>query len=352
MSDYVSINIQEIEPAQSVHHSMRTKKVTYLVANPNTVTNFRHDLELLNDAPDVIEQVAEYFKFRKLDINEDYKKHTNNRNIPKNTKLYQEAIISFGRERFEQNNQADILKATEDFCIKFENKYGCKILMTSLHLDEGHKNENGTIQHNYHTHLLIENYNFNTHKTCLQKLDYRKLQTELAQSFEHLGFERGDPEKKAIRLEHRQYRTMKEHEALSLETKNQNNVNSSSKLTEKAKEEISATVQNMVADAFNEGRNSFALGLESLNNNALRSVALKSIKLPEKSIKHVGYKPDKSNVLATIEQSIQADSSRNLTVVNPVEKIVKIGNSSNLEQLQTTQNQANIIQNHLTLDFH
>lgn len=212
MSDYISINVQEIEPAQSVHHSARTKTVTYLVANPNTVTNYRHDLASLNENTNNIDNVADYFKERELEIKQDYKQHIK-QSMKANTKLYQEAVISFGRERFEQNNQSDILKATEDFCLEFEKKYNVKILMSSLHLDEGHKDENGTIQHNYHTHLLIENYSFDTHKTGMRKVDFRTLQTELAQSFEHLGFVRGDPEKKAVRLEHREYRAMKEQES-------------------------------------------------------------------------------------------------------------------------------------------
>lgn len=212
MSDYISINVQETEPAQSIHHSARTKTVTYLVANPHTITNYRHDLTSLNTNPNEIENIKDYFNVRKDEISQDYKQHIK-QTMKSNTKLYQEAVISFGRERFEQNNQADILKATEDFCLEFEQKYNVKILMTSLHLDEGHKDENGTIQHNYHTHLLIENYSFDTHKTGMRKVDYRKLQTDLAKSFEHLGFVRGDPEKKAQRLEHREYRATKEQEA-------------------------------------------------------------------------------------------------------------------------------------------
>lgn len=211
MSDYISINVQECEPAQSVHHSARTKTVTYLVSNPSTITTFRHDLDSLNHAQNEINDVADYFKSRTEDIKQDYKEN-NNRALQKNTKLYQEAVISFGRERFEKNNQDDILKATEDFCNDFELKYNVKILMTSLHLDEGHKDDTGKIQHNYHAHLLIENYSFDTHKTGMRKVDYRKLQTELAESFEHLGFVRGDPEKKTERLEHREYRAKKEQE--------------------------------------------------------------------------------------------------------------------------------------------
>lgn len=210
MSNYISINIQTaISPSQSVHHSNRSSYISYLVSEPNTITKYRHELSSANIDKSDLNRVGQYFELRSTDIADDYKKH-NQRSMQKNTKLYQEAVISFGRECFEQNNQDDILKATEDFCNDFEQKYKVRVLMSSLHLDEGHKDSDGKIQHNYHTHLLIENYSFDTHKTGMRKVDYRKLQTELAERFEHLGFIRGDPERKAQRLEHREYREMME----------------------------------------------------------------------------------------------------------------------------------------------
>jgi hypothetical protein len=210
MSNYISINIQAApSPSQCIHHSNRSTYISYLVSEPNTVTKYCHELSSANIDKSDLNRVGQYFELRSIDIADDYKNH-NQRSMQKNTKLYQEAVISFGRECFEQNNQDDILKATENFCNDFEQKYKVKVLMSSLHLDEGHKDNNGKIQHNYHAHLLIENYSFNTHKTGMRKVDYRKLQTELAESFEHLGFIRGDPERKAQRLEHREYREMME----------------------------------------------------------------------------------------------------------------------------------------------
>jgi hypothetical protein len=233
MSNLISINVQEIEPAQSVHHSARTKTVSYLVSSPDTITTYRHDLISANIDKYELDDVRDYFEVRQLKINTDYKETHNNRNIKKDTKLYQEAVISFGREQFENCDQSEILKSLENFSDNFENKYGCKVLMTSLHLDEGHKSPTGEIKYNYHAHVLIENYSFETHKTCLQKLDYRKLQTDLAKDFEHLGFERGKDYKtlqqaenqlakeehrkpktvKPVRLEHREYREMKESQS-------------------------------------------------------------------------------------------------------------------------------------------
>ena len=234
MSNLISINVQEIEPAQSVHHSARTKTVSYLVSSPDTITTYRHDLTSANIDKSELDDVRDYFEVKTLTIKSDYKEHSKrHQKMQDKTKLYQEAVISFGREQFENCDQSEILKSLESFSDNFEQKYGCKILMTSLHLDEGHKSKDGTIEHNYHAHVLIENYSFETHKTCLQKLDYRKLQTDLAKDFEHLGFERGkdytalqqaenqlakEEHRKAktvkpVRLEHREYREMKESQS-------------------------------------------------------------------------------------------------------------------------------------------
>lgn len=154
-----------------------------------------------------LDRVGQYFDLRTADISEDYKLH-NQRSMQKNTKLYHEAVVSFGREAFEQNNQSSVLESLENFCNNFEQKYNVKVLMTSLHLDEGHITKEADIKHNYHAHILIENYSFETHKTGMRTVDYRTLQTDLANEFQPLGFERGDPERKAQRLEHKQYKEM------------------------------------------------------------------------------------------------------------------------------------------------
>jgi hypothetical protein len=173
MSNLISVNVQECTPATSIcHNSIDRSNISYLVTTPNTISNYRHDLKDFNENLEISKnEIYDYFKLRQLEINTDYKETHNNRNIKKDTKLYQEAVISFGREQFENCDQSEILKSLENFSDNFEQKYGCKILMTSLHLDEGHKSKDGTIEHNYHAHVLIENYSFETHKTCLQKLD-------------------------------------------------------------------------------------------------------------------------------------------------------------------------------------
>ena len=198
MGGTVGINIQVCNDVQqAVHHSIRetAKPISYLMTDPHTLTNFFHGCDKNTD-----------WKNRELMILDDYKKHQK-RALKKDTKLYQEGVIWFTPpEHFESCKLDEIQKSLDDFCKSFEKEHGCKILMSSLHLDEGHK-ESG--KHNYHAHILVENYSFDTHKTCLQKLDYRKLQGKLADQFHDLGFERGDPERHAVRLEHAQYRQMK-----------------------------------------------------------------------------------------------------------------------------------------------
>ena len=198
------------------------------------MNDFRHDLKSINSDKSSIDKIGDYFELRKAEINQDYKEHNNNRNIKKGTKLYQEGVITFGRNQFDKTSPSDITTAAHKFCDSFEKKHGCKILMASLHMDEGHKDNTDSDKHNYHIHVLIENYSFNTHKTCLQKLSYSELQTDLAKDFEHLGFQRGKDYKKLqeqenkqaalegrepvkvkpVHLRHKEYREMKERERL------------------------------------------------------------------------------------------------------------------------------------------
>lgn len=177
MSNLLSINIQHCEsPALAIFHNLHSREnISYLIQPPNTITKHYHQLESIS-IQNSRDEVFEFFAKRQVAIAGDYKKNNNNRSIKKDTKLYQEAVISFGREQFEKHTPEQISQQIDIFCENFAKKYGCKILMSSLHLDEGHKSE-GELLHNYHAHILIENYNFDTHKTCLQKLDYRKLQT-------------------------------------------------------------------------------------------------------------------------------------------------------------------------------
>lgn len=122
-----------------------------------------------------------------------------------------------------------------DYCVKFadtlEQKTGAKIHMVSLHLDEGHLDDAGILQHNYHAHFLLVNYNQTIHKSALRNArmlveeykteiktytnkagetkqktikskeptgnqiealyDFKQIQNDLGQHFAGLGFTRG-----------------------------------------------------------------------------------------------------------------------------------------------------------------
>lgn len=266
MSNYVSINIAEIDPTGAVFHNERVELPYYIFKDEKRpVTKYRHILEPLNKNKNIFNKLknqleqnrllndddekkqsrknilayennklAQFFIHRQNEIEIDYKNRYK-RALQKSTKLYQEAIIIFSEEQFLKCSKEDIENSITSFCDDFEEKYGCKILYTSLHLDEGHtedveKIENGEIKtipkkvYNTHAHFLIENYNFETHKTCLQRLDYRKLQTEIASHFASLGFIRGESQyamtvngefskdkiKHTARLDHKQYRRVME----------------------------------------------------------------------------------------------------------------------------------------------
>lgn len=182
-------------------HSLRKQKnpPKYLLnGEPKPIVNYRHG--------EPIE-----WRNRIKNIHADYLKE-NKQTIRKTTKLYQEACIVFSVDQFEKCKVEDIENYIKSFCDKFEKEHKCKILYSSLHLDEGReeKDENGEktgkVIKNPHAHFMIENYNFEKHKTTLQNLDYRKLQTEIATHFSELGFIRGDPDKHAVRLEQEEWR--------------------------------------------------------------------------------------------------------------------------------------------------
>ncbi|MFW2306054.1 hypothetical protein [Aliarcobacter butzleri] len=75
---------------------------------------------------------------------------------------------------------------------KLEETFGFTPLRIDIHRDEGYVNENGQVQPNYHCHILMHNFHFDTKRAIssnLEKKDYRKMQ-DLAQfSFKEKGFD-------------------------------------------------------------------------------------------------------------------------------------------------------------------
>ena len=189
MSDLISINIENLESlSKSFSHNLRMKPPSYLIDESDKNIDVAY-----------IEQLTTFKKKEDFDefqdnltnkIKNDYLKH-NKQKMQEKTILFKEAVISFGREQFKNCDVKDINKALTNFVENFENKYKVKVLSHSIHLDEGHLNEKGEKEHNYHAHFQIANFDFKTHKTGMRKVNYSNLQTELFDAFKHLGFKRG-----------------------------------------------------------------------------------------------------------------------------------------------------------------
>jgi hypothetical protein len=226
-------NGRSVSGGGAVFHTERLRKEDRLNLKtaPNTITLYRHGLEEV----DKKDQKAVYGYFHNLEnsIKQDYQKHSHrNRKWQDKNELFYEGIIAFGRDKFEKvNNPQQIMEYCTNYCNLLEEKTGAKIHMVSLHLDEGHLNEEGQLQHNYHAHFLLVNYNETTHKSALRNAkiladeyrteiktyttksgetkqktvktkeptgnqievlyDFKQIQNDLGKHFAPLGFERG-----------------------------------------------------------------------------------------------------------------------------------------------------------------
>lgn len=199
MSNLISANIQKLlKLSQSFAHNLRFQKPSYLVDDTKNIHQTAN-IELFKNIEDRLKNKSLEYKKEFIDrcqfkleqtIKADYLKH-NKQKMQAKTELLHECVISFGREQFEKNKVADINNKISEFTKDFEKKYNVTVLSYSLHLDEGHKNEKGEILKNYHCHFQILNYSFDKHKTGLRSCNFKKLQTELAEKFESLGFKRG-----------------------------------------------------------------------------------------------------------------------------------------------------------------
>ena len=199
MSNLISANIQKLAKlSQSIAHNLRFKKPSYLIDNTKNINSTDNDtmLKMINEK---LKDKSTAYKKSFIDkyqykieqaTKSDYLKH-NKQKMQSKTELLHECVISFGREQFEKNKVSDINEKIGEFTRDFEKKYNVTVLSHSLHMDEGHKNEKGEILKNYHCHFQILNYSDKTHKTGLRSCNFKKLQTELAEKFESLGFKRG-----------------------------------------------------------------------------------------------------------------------------------------------------------------
>lgn len=252
-------NGRSVSGGGAVFHTERARKEDRLnlKTEPNTVTLYRHGLEQVDKSNS--REVFGYFKDLEESIKADYQQHSHrNRKWQDKNELFYEGIIAFGREQFEQvNDPQKVMDYCVSFCDILEEKTGAKIHMISLHLDEGHLDDEGVLQHNYHAHFLLVNYNEKIHKSALRNAkmlvdeykteiktytnkagetkqktvktkeptgnkvealyDFKQIQNDLGKHFAELGFERGrDYAAEGLKcpknIDYKQYSEIKAHE--------------------------------------------------------------------------------------------------------------------------------------------
>lgn len=328
-------------------------------------------------------------------------------------------------ETLTQEQKPQLQKKVIEFIQQeFKQKLNANIQHVSFHYDEGHKNDNGEWIKNPHIHFTVENVNRNTGKSInrtITKAQLKNLQTSLANQLSEFGFERGrdysaNKEHAPKQVYWKDYK--RQQEALSKD-KNIEQTNSlkseiqqlqqenndlktqlkeldesykqarqklkdsneatqqdykqlkenkellaellQPKLSNDDKAKISDAIQKMITSAYKDGRKSFAISLESLNDSFTGKIALKGLKTPPVET-IVSYKPDKTLILDSIEKSIQpADSTKqklvkaldnlqNKAVISEKTVALEENTINNLQnkinlQAETIENQRVIIQN-------
>jgi len=137
----------------------------------------------------------------------DYQKFSyRNRALPKNTNLIKEAIVNLN----ENHTMEDLIKLKN----ALEKRFGFKIMDISIHNDEGH--ENIQKRYNHHAHIMLLNYNFETHKTMgLKRKDLVEMQNLVADTLEmERPKKRGKD--KVKRLNTFEYKRMKEEQSVQI----------------------------------------------------------------------------------------------------------------------------------------
>ena len=117
-----------------------------------------------------------------------------------------EAVLNFNPE----HTIEDVRRVAEHI----EAKFGIRCVEIAMHKDEGHiDKETDETVYNLHAHLNFVTYANGKQNWRREHIDPKKLselQTEVA---ELMGMERGDPDRKAKRLEHRELKIVKQIES-------------------------------------------------------------------------------------------------------------------------------------------
>lgn len=177
-----SIHLQRAK-THAFRHNDRTDKVTYLIddSSENEVNRSHEEALKLLDL-----YIAQAQKTRAQN-----KQRALKNNIVKAV----EAVVNL--------NADHTLEDVQRLCCAIERKYKFREVQIAVHRDEGRDKNHK----NYHAHIVFCNIDKNgyTIQRSLTKTQLSELQTLVAHE---LGMTRGDPERKAKRLEHKEYKVV------------------------------------------------------------------------------------------------------------------------------------------------
>ena len=189
-----SLNIKSRNVVSALLHNSRAYNLSYAIDSPannetKSYISIREMKELVNN------------------IKADYQKHSyRNRRLPSNSTPIREGILNIE----EHHTFEDIEKCA----METAKMLGAKVLMISVHRDEGHiDEETGEKVYNLHAHILYNFYNFDTHKIVHHPDGLMaKVQTKVA---EMLNMERGVSKSitKKKHIPHGQYRAVAKDKA-------------------------------------------------------------------------------------------------------------------------------------------
>ncbi|CZE47966.1 hypothetical protein [Campylobacter geochelonis] len=155
--------------------------------------------EIMNDSFDAIQ----LFNLMYDEARDNYISRTKQKMQVKKENLIWEAVVNT-----DENTTFEQLQKVADL---IEKKLGYRTLQIAHHRDEGHVDEQGNFITNFHAHLVFFTLDEQGRSLCSKhyknKQLFRDLQTEVA---EILRMERGQENSKARRLEHREYKRLKQ----------------------------------------------------------------------------------------------------------------------------------------------
>ena len=174
-----SIHIKPRQSIDALLHNERVYTLSYAIDN----TSNNHNKYFKSKG---------YIKSVLSKIKTDYQKHSyRNRRLPSNSTPIKEGVLNLNATT--SNSKVELVAQ------KIAQKLGVELLMVSVHRDEGHIGEDGTKHYNYHAHILLNYYDFKTHKIIHQNSKiFEELQDLVANE---LQMERG-VSKKITKLKH------------------------------------------------------------------------------------------------------------------------------------------------------